>query len=177
MNIFKLFYVPKKTPKFDVKYFYGNSKNVLGIEVNPENYTEFINKYYKIFSRSNIQQNIMTNSKFMKFIEQQNNLGLEILNIQLTEREQLMNSQNEIYDDLVNNLNRRNVEDAINCLNELTEEGFNISTIECILKDKSQHRLNVHNNGTIAFTGELNDIKEYIINNHIMDYLCTGILN
>ncbi|WPC40939.1 hypothetical protein [Clostridium sp. JS66] len=177
MNIFKLFYTPKKIPKFDVKYFHGNSKNVFGVEIEPDNYTEFISKYYKIFQSNNIQQNIMTNYKFIKFIEQRNNLKLKILNIKLTEKDQLILSQNEIYIDLIKSLNRRNIKEATEFLKELVEDGFNISTVECVLEDKNQHRFNIHDNGTIAFSTSLNDIEKYIKDNFIIDYLCMGILN
>ncbi|MBX4265463.1 hypothetical protein [Clostridium estertheticum] len=177
MNIFKLFYAPKKIPQFDVNYFCGSTSKVFGIEIEPENYTEFMNEYFKTFSRNNVQQNIMTNYKFEKFIEQRSKLGLEILNIHFMEKEELVLSKNENYNDMLSCLNKRNVKEAKCYIEELIEDGFNISTIECISKDDNQYRINVHNNGTISFNYGIDNIKKYIKDKHIVDYLCTGIIN
>ena len=139
MNIFKLYYTTKRIPKLMDNCIFGNSNNVFGIEINPEKYTEFIDKYFKIFSHYNIQQNIITNYKFKKVIEQGDKLGLKIINIQFTEEN-------------------------------------DISALECILNNEYKDILNIYDEGTISFDNSKNDIKKYIKDNYIIDYLCTGIL-
>ena len=176
MHIFKLFYTSKKIPSFNINYFTGQSNQTFGIEIEPEKYREFMNDYYHLFTINKVQQHIMTNFKFLALMKEKENLGVEVLNIILKERDALESSEDENYICFIDAINKTNIKLAFKYLEILIKDGINISKLECIIKDCNDHneRLNIYNNGTISFAPSLDKMKEYFKCSHVIDYLVKG---
>jgi hypothetical protein len=173
MYIYKLFYTRKNVPKFDRKYFVGQSKQAFAVEINPENYCEFMDNYYPIFRNNKVEQHIMTNYKFLRLIKDRERLGIDILNLNFSLKGE--QKSNENYVEFLKQINRRRIDLAYSYLELLIQDGFEISQMECSIKHNTDYlRLNINKNGTISFPSSLNLMGNLLKNNLVIDYLVKG---
>lgn len=177
MKIYKLFHTNNKNiPNINAEHFSLDNNSILGINVEPETYRDFMNNHYNIFLNNNIQQHIMTNYKFMEIIRNKEKLDIDITNISVKQHEELICMKNECYLELLNDLNNKNVKSAFENLKELIEDGIEICRIECKLENiKNTEVLNIYDNGTVSFSSSFEDVLNYLNNNILIKFLVKGV--
>jgi len=178
VNIYKLFYSNKTKVDLDsltTDYINGASQNVFGVRIYPEYYREFMNMSYNFFRRNKIQQNIMTDFKFIELIKQQNSLNIEVADISFINEEEIIKPINENYELLTKALGRNDINQILFYLNALVNEGATIFKLDCYIKIGNKiERFNIYRNGTVSFNTNPIEVNRYTRDYKLLDFMVKG---
>lgn len=176
MRIYKLFNKNRKLKDLSkfiggVPVIFGNSTDNFGVEIKPEDYREFINSISKHLQDAKIKQHIMTDFKFIKLMNQTEELKIYIKDVTFHNDEQLQDD--EIIVELKSALWREDSKQIIELVKEAIENGLKIQSVTAFLEteNRNQERIGIFSNGTIAIENSSTLRSEDL---RIIDFLVKG---
>jgi hypothetical protein len=175
MQIYKLFSQNTSTKKLnftdlDTTVITGNSENVFGLRVEPEQYREFLNSISKYLLKNRISQHIMTDYKFIEFIRQSHKLNFSLSDITFYDQERYEND--ELIKEIKDILWKPNNEMIIEYLEEALSYGYKVFSITGTVRSNINELeiIKIYANGTISIENNIQEIKRY----PIIDFLIKG---